>query len=356
MRVGTIIGRMQFMHNGHFNLIKSVLEHVDLLVVCLGSHAIAPDSRNPFSCVERVEHIKACFPNAPIAFEFIHDHPDSNQDWADEIALKVNQHQVSADAITLFGNKKEDTGWYMDLFRAKGWNIVDCGMDSKLNGTNVRDRAYCEDRYPETPTEWKSDVPEALHEVFSTWLASDTGKTRGEEHVKECLYQLPYVQLPFPPIFHTVDAMVTCQGHVLVVKRGKLRGKGLFAMPGGFLNADERLFDGAIRELIEETAIDLTPETLKEYWTGETLTLDNPNRSLIGRIVSEVFLFALPYDICGGDLPKVVGSDDAEAAIWLPIEKFKGNYYKDMDVLRMQFFEDHAYAIKSLLPICMATR
>ena len=350
MNIGVVIGRFQFFHLGHLALIENALSQVDHLVLAIGSVAIAPTSRNPFSFVERVEHIKKCFPDAPISFVGIHDHPDSNHDWVDEVIFKVNQQRLDSKSVTLFGNKKDDTAWYMDLYKERGWSVKDYEGDTKITGTNVRDRAYCNGRYPETPIEWKSDVPEALHEVFSTWLTSPAGKSRGDEYVAECLYQLPYVSLPFPPIFHTIDSIVTCQGHILLVKRGKLRGKGLYALPGGFLNHNEHLIDGAIRELYEETTLGVPEPVIKASWTGATVTLDNPNRSLIGRIISEVFHFQLPYDICPGDtLPPIKGADDAEEAVWMPLEKLHGNYYKDMDVIRPQFFEDHLFCIKQML-------
>ena len=350
MKVGALIGRFNFLHNGHYNLIKWSLEQVDLLVICLGSHAIAPDSRNPFSTAERAEHIKACFPDANIVFEFIHDHPDDTRDWVSEVVLKVEQHAVTADSITLFGHAKEDTGWYMELFRQAEWTLANYDVDDHLCGTDVRKIAYTGEDLGE------DHIPEELFTIFADWLKSPAGKTRAAEYLKEEEYKKPYENLPYPPIHHTVDALVTCQGHILLVKRGKLRGKGLFALPGGFLESRERLFDGAIRELVEETAINVSKEDIAKSWTGDTFTLDNPNRSLIGRIVSEVFHFNLPHDICGGELPKVVGSDDAEAAFWLPVEKLRGDYYKDMDVIRPQFFEDHLYAIKKMLSDIEAMR
>lgn len=42
---------------------------------------------------------------------------------------------------------------------------------------------------------------------------------------------------------------------VLLVKRGKQPNLGLWALPGGRLRAGEKLYEGAIRELREETGI-----------------------------------------------------------------------------------------------------
>ena len=328
---------------------------VDHLVICLGGMAIAPTSRNPFSFVERVEHIKTCFPAAKISYVGIHDHPESNQDWVDEVVNKVNQQSLETKEITLFGHKKDDTGWYMDLFSAKGWKINNFDTDDSISGTKVRHEAYCGNDAAETKG-WKEYVPTELFNHFELWLETPAGQARSAEYVKEKQYQADYADLPYPPIFPAVDAFVTCQGHVLLVKRGGLRGRGLYAMPGGHLDSRERMIDGSIRELIEETCINLDPKVIKSYWTGDTLTLDNPNRSLLGRVTSEVFYFALPHDICGGSLPDVKGADDAAEALWMPIEKLRGDYFSTMDAVRIQFFEDHLWAIKELLPDCMALR
>ena len=61
----------------------------------------------------------------------------------------------------------------------------------------------------------------------------------------------------------TVDAVVVQSGHILLVKRGDMPGKGLWALPGGFLNQEETMLDGAIRELKEETKIKVPVPVLK---------------------------------------------------------------------------------------------
>ena len=52
-------------------------------------------------------------------------------------------------------------------------------------------------------------------------------------------YKAQFSMLPYPPVFVTGDAVVTCAGHLLVVERGGMPGKGLWALPGGFINQKE---------------------------------------------------------------------------------------------------------------------
>jgi ADP-ribose pyrophosphatase YjhB (NUDIX family) len=59
---------------------------------------------------------------------------------------------------------------------------------------------------------------------------------------------------------------------LLVVRRGIEPGKGLLALPGGFLEAHETWQEGAAREVREETGVELDPAAL----TPVTFTSSNP--------------------------------------------------------------------------------
>src|SRR3546814_11953961 len=60
---------------------------------------------------------------------------------------------------------------------------------------------------------------------------------------------------PYPVIFNTADAIIVQGNKLLMVKRRGYPGKGLWALPGGFLNHRERVIEAAIREATEETGI-----------------------------------------------------------------------------------------------------
>jgi bifunctional NMN adenylyltransferase/nudix hydrolase len=100
--------------------------------------------------------------------------------------------------------------------------------------------------------------------------------------------------------FVTADAVVVQSGHILLVERGRAPGKGLLALPGGFVNPEERIRDAAIRELREETSISdgkgqIPPAMLASFIEdARTRVFDAPNRSLRGRIITHAFLFRLP--------------------------------------------------------------
>jgi len=114
----------------------------------------------------------------------------------------------------------------------------------------------------------------------------------------------------------TADAVVIQSGHILMIKRRSEPGKGLWALPGGFLNAntDKSVKDAAVRELKEETGIKVPTPVLYGSIHDEKV-FDAISRSARGRTITHAFKFVLP----DGPLPKVKGMDDAEKASWIPI-------------------------------------
>ena len=151
-------------------------------------------------------------------------------------------------------------------------------------------------------------------------------------------YRASWSTAPFPPIFVTTDAVVVQSGHLLMIKRGQRPGKGLWALPGGFLDQSERIEDCAIRELIEETEIKLQPEVLRRCIVdvevfdraGGVTSADR------GRIITHVHLFKLQDD---KELPKVRGADDACEARWVPISEINPR----------EIFSDHYSIIEATL-------
>jgi 8-oxo-dGTP diphosphatase len=114
-----------------------------------------------------------------------------------------------------------------------------------------------------------------------------------------------------PPFAVTVDAVVlTIRAddlQALVVTRGAEPFKGRLALPGGFVDADEDLCPAMVRELSEETGLDLEPTQLEQL-----AAYGAPDRDPRMRTVSIAHLALLPA------LPEPVGGDDATDAAWQP--------------------------------------
>jgi 8-oxo-dGTP diphosphatase len=94
---------------------------------------------------------------------------------------------------------------------------------------------------------------------------------------------------------------------VLLIQRGNDPFAGSWALPGGFVEAGERVLAAASRELFEETALE-----------GDALELlgvyDTPGRDPRGPTVSAVYLLRT------ADQPSVRGGDDAREARWFALD------------------------------------
>jgi 8-oxo-dGTP diphosphatase len=117
----------------------------------------------------------------------------------------------------------------------------------------------------------------------------------------------------YPRPLVTVDAVVLTerQQHreVLLVRRKHDPFKGFWALPGGFIEMDERLEDSAKRELKEEAGIsDVALEQFR--------TFGDPGRDPRGRTVSVAFVGTVDRE---EHSPQA--ADDASEVAWFPVDK-----------------------------------
>jgi bifunctional NMN adenylyltransferase/nudix hydrolase len=157
---------------------------------------------------------------------------------------------------------------------------------------------------------------------------------------KQQKYQEVWSNSPYPVLFQTVDAYVTRkifnQTHVLLVQRSD---NNLFALPGGYLNKDEELVDGAKRELFEETHLDLRDYQKPVFSKRFSFV----RRSQIGRLITEVFAFDL-YNMLPDfkiDTNSIKAGSDAKDAVWVPLDQ----------VQRSNMHDDHYQMIKEMSKI-----
>lgn len=115
-----------------------------------------------------------------------------------------------------------------------------------------------------------------------------------------------------PPFAVVVDAVVLTMRddelHALVIRRGSEPFKGQLALPGGFVDVDEDLCPALVRELKEETGIQIEARHFEQF-----AAYGRPDRDPRMRTVSVAHLAVLP------DLPDPVGGDDATEAHWRPV-------------------------------------
>lgn len=331
------IGRFQPFHNGHKAVIDAALEKAKEVVIVIGSSFQARNIRNPFTFEERKAMIKAVYPQDNVKVVPVSDYPYDDNKWMNSIRIAVKNTVPEAENIGLIGHSKDSTSYYLEIFPDwKGHVEVD-NVDN-INATDIRKMMFGDNLQADAIA---IQMPSESYKLMCNTILP-IGRVGGpwdflsQEYAMVKRYKEAWKSAPFPPTFMTVDAVVVQSGHILLVKRGDMPGKGLWALPGGFLNQDETMLDGAIRELKEETKIKVPVPVLKGS-IKSSKTFDAPNRSARGRTITQAFFI----DLGVGELPKVKGSDDAEKASWVPFNKVDQN----------KMFEDHWHIIDNFLNI-----
>jgi bifunctional NMN adenylyltransferase/nudix hydrolase len=328
-----LIGRFQPFHNAHLEIIKRATALTDNLVIITGSANQPRTYKNPFTSAEREQMIKAATGGLTLKIH-IESNPDTiynDQAWAVRIQSIVSRYRILGTRTAIIGHKKDDSSFYLDMFPQ--WEYVDVEEIEPLSAVNIRDLYFKRDA---NMNFIKAVVPQTTFVYLDAF--KDTPEY--EQIIKEREfvenYKKQYASLPYPPIFSTADTVVIQSGHVLLIKRRAEPGKGLWAMPGGYVNAntDKSVEDAAIRELREETMIKVPAPVLRGNIVRSKV-FDAIDRSPRGRIITHAFFIQLP----DGELPKVKGSDDAEKARWVPIA----------DIKPEECFEDHYEILQHFL-------
>ena len=107
---------------------------------------------------------------------------------------------------------------------------------------------------------------------------------------------------------------------VLLVQRGNDPYKGMWALPGGFLNEDETLKEAALRELKEETGI--VPR-----YTEELCSCSGVNRDPRGRVISVVY-YSFVHDV------EAHAGDDAAETQWFNIYELPNMAFDHEEVMK----------------------
>ena len=333
-----LIGRFQPVHNAHVEIIRRAAAQANQVIIIVGSAKQPRTYKNPWTSHERrlmlqnvVDQIVPDESGVSVRIEENIDTIYNDQAWAVRVQAIVAKYTSAGDKIGIIGHRKDDTSFYLSMFPQWGFSEVE--LIQPLNATNIRDLFFRRDA---NMNFLSSVLPQPVLRMLEGWKGSPDYEQVIKEREFVESYKKQYSSLPYAPIFVTVDAVVICAGHVLMVKRRSEPGKGLWAMPGGFLNAstDRSVRDAMIRELREETMIKVPGPVLVGSIT-KTQVFDAIDRSARGRTITHAFRVDLP----AGELPKVKGSDDAEKAQWIPLNEL------DSSVC----FEDHYEIIQTMI-------
>ncbi len=330
--LAVLIGRFQPYHLGHAALVERALEVAPRVLIVVGSAHGPRLVKNPFSAAERIEMMRASLPASAqerVCFATVRDYYDEPR-WAAAVEQAVSR-EARGGKVTLVGFHKDDSTSYLSLFPQWGEHWVP--RQAPIDGTALR-QLYFASTSAELSAELAAAIPPPVAAFLEQFRQGQEFARLAEELASLEQTRATYGNGPFI----TVDAVVTVGEKILLVRRGRPPGKGLWALPGGFLDGSERLLAAAIRELKEETVLRCSDAELKSALRGVAV-FDHPQRSQRGRTITHAHYFALATSA----LPEVHGADDAEAARWMRIAA--------LPAMTECLFEDHFQIIDHFLSL-----
>lgn len=355
--MAVFIGRLAPFTKAHELNVRTALDHAKKVTVILGSANAPRNHRMPFTFKEREAMVKAAFPDDAdrIFCEPVEDTIYNDAQWVKNVQNAVKNAFTAAFGawhplakVALVGHGKDSSSFYLKLFPQ--WESINVRNYKNINATDIRKQFFNLDALFEPVDEVLSSdaMPKSTIDFLHKFSMTADYRNIVDEYEFVKKYRSAWDAAPFPPVFVTVDSVVVQSGHVLLVERGARPGKGLWALPGGFLRAydelnkktgkmmpaDKTMLDASMRELREETKIKVPEPVLRGNVIAERVFSD-PNRSSRGRTITHAFLIHLPPS---EEMPRVKGSDDAKKAKWFPLA----------DVRRDMMFEDHKDIIDAM--------
>lgn len=342
-KLSVFIGRFSPFHLGHEEVLLKALQSSEVVLLLIGSSYTARNIKNPFTFAERESIIRQWYNRgikgpAQLIIKPLQDHPYNDQVWIKEVQDKVietkidNHIPIEAETFLVGANRDKST-WYLDIFgNFFTKDLTEHPDPSKtLNATSIREEYFGKGTISDR-------VPSATADFLLDFMLTDAWVGLNDEYFFIKRYKQSWANSPFPPTFVCVDAVVVQSGHVLVVTRDAQPGKGLWALPGGFVNQDETLKNACVRELQEETSIELAPAQLYGSINDEK-TFDNPDRSLRGRTITTCFTFKLKDNL---KLPKIKPqAGEVSKVMWIPVAE--ALYFTD------KWYEDHNAILETMI-------
>ncbi len=326
------IGRFQPFHTGHEQVIKTALSLSSKVIVLVGSAYQPRSVRNPWNFHERESFIKANFSkedNQKILTFPLLDYTYNESLWIksiQQIISAIVHTKIASDLkIGLIGHQKDDSSYYLSQFPQ--WEREECTNFDNISSTDIRELYFSSGSIAD-------NVSEKVSKQLEIFQKTPEYQTVADEFLFVKKYKQQWISSPYTPMFITVDALVIQSGHILFIQRKAQPGRGLMALPGGFINPKETLKNAVIRELREETRIKVPAPVLAGSIT-KTEVFDDPYRSDRGRTITHAYLI----ELTGEELAKVKGGDDAHKAFWIP--------FAEIDPELM--FEDHYHIIQAMI-------
>jgi bifunctional NMN adenylyltransferase/nudix hydrolase len=333
--LAVFIGRFRFLHKGHLSVMRRALVLSQHLVVLVGSCRQPRTLRNPLTFDEVRENILGALDAAVRRRVLVYPLVDLYDDarWSREVEAAVQGAigslgmEAGRARVALIGHAKDRSSYYLQMFPQ--WASEDVPGYDGLSATPIRE-AYFADAAAAL-AQWGPQLPANVAGFLCEFATTKAYEDVAAEAAYLREYRASWAAAPYPPTFVTADAVVIAKGHVLLVQRREHPGRGLLALPGGFIGERERIRAAMRRELEEETGlggIDAFVQAVEVF--------DHPYRSARGRTITHAFLVVLPDE---SGLPEVKGGDDAVRAFWQPIAELEPE----------KMIDDHCMIIRTMV-------
>lgn len=338
--VGVFIGRCQPFHNGHLNCIMHSLKKYDHTLIILAASNQYRSIKNPFDVNDRKKMIDDSLRDyyGEYTFAYAPDSPYDDERWCNSIRHIIKEQVCPETDVFLIGHLVEGDNDWLQWFPEYEFVPTD-PIDPSISATELREVLFNSENTVEEIKRLRT-TPQVKDYLTGFLRISDYKRLKNEyREIQE--YKQLFEGLKYPVQFITADAVVHFHGHVLMVKRKGGLGKGTWALAGGFIEETETVRDAILRELREETKIDVPPKILENNLKFIEF-FDKPNRSLRGRTITFAGLIDLS-NINQKDLPSVKGSSDAEVARWFSMLQIEELAKRNL------LFEDHEHIINKLV-------
>ncbi len=326
------IGAFQPWTTQHQQQLEADLSRARQVVLAVTGATRACNTRHPFSLTEQIQLLRLAIPSnwlervSVLAVHLPYAH-------ASEPQPTVAQWQQAVADVAGHGSPKV-AARYLSAARPAlpgHWHLL-APADIDADELAWRQAALGSNHALHVLQEKGHLTPSTCHDWLARWLNQS-----GREHLHEEWRQLQHeraawASAPYPVTLVTVDAVVECGGQVLLIRRGRSPGRGLYALPGGFIDVSESLLQSACRELHEETGLNLADRVTPRA----SAVFDAPDRSQRGRVITHAWHFRIDAP----SPPELQAGDDASEATWVEaarLSELTTQYHDDHDVILQHF-------------------
>lgn len=175
-RLGLVVGRFQVLHMGHADMIRQGLQLCDRLCVLLGSSQECGTENNPISYEQRLDMLRAVFPEKEMLMFPLPDAGLGNNElWGQYVLNKCREYTGEMPDLVLSGKEQRREYWFTSK---DGIRIAELRIPKAIpvSATAMREALAKDDREG-----WQRYTPSALWDRYD-FLRSAVLASQGNTH------------------------------------------------------------------------------------------------------------------------------------------------------------------------------